>query len=117
MENRDQEIRPCVSCLYCIEELTSGKRIKCAVNPKVGREAEFDHLVKDGNGRVGRLLLFKECLRNKIVPFIITDEMKMFYYRGLHEGKSEPGFLVDTCLSAQDHFKKDLDYFKIPYIE
>ena len=69
----------------------------------------------DGNGRVGRLLLFKECLRNNIVPFIITDDLKLFYYRGLHEWKSERGYLLDTCLTAQDQFKAVLDYFRIPY--
>ena len=73
------------------------------------------HPFQDGNGRVGRLILFKECLRFGIVPFIIDDEMKMFYYRGLSEWKRERGYLVDTCLSAQDKFKKYLDYFKIPY--
>lgn len=69
----------------------------------------------DGNGRVGRLLLFKECLRNSIVPFIITDDLKMFYYRGLHEWKTERGYLLDTCLTAQDQFKAVMDYFRIPY--
>ena len=69
----------------------------------------------DGNGRVGRLLLFKECLRNNIVPFIITDDLKMFYYRGLHEWKSERGYLLDTCLTAQDQFKSVMEYFRIPY--
>ena len=69
----------------------------------------------DGNGRVGRLLLFKECLRNNIVPFIITDDLKLFYYRGLHEWKSERGYLLDTCLTAQDQFKAVMDYFRIPY--
>ena len=73
------------------------------------------HPFQDGNGRVGRLILFKECLRNNIVPFIISDEIKLFYYRGLKEWKSEKGFLRDTCLSAQDRFKTYLDYFKIPY--
>ncbi|MEG7531976.1 MAG: Fic family protein, partial [Hungatella sp.] len=76
---------------------------------------ESIHPFQDGNGRVGRLILFKECLRNGIVPFIIDDELKMFYYRGLQNWKSEKGFLTDTCLSAQDKFKKYLDYFRIKY--
>ena len=73
------------------------------------------HPFQDGNGRVGRLIMFKECLRSGIVPFIITDEMKMFYYRGLHEWGHTDGYLTDTCLSAQDQFKAVLDYFRIKY--
>ena len=73
------------------------------------------HPFQDGNGRVGRLLLFKECLRNNIVPFIIEDDLKMFYYRGLKEWQNERGYLRDTCLSAQDRFKRYLDYFRVPY--
>lgn len=73
------------------------------------------HPFQDGNGRVGRLLLFKECLKYNIVPFIIDDELKMFYYRGLSEWTRERGYLLDTCLTAQDKFKKYLDYFRIPY--
>ena len=76
---------------------------------------ECIHPFQDGNGRVGRLILFKECLRNGIVPFIIDEELKMFYYRGLSEWQRERGFLTDTCLAAQDKFKKYLDYFKIQY--
>lgn len=73
------------------------------------------HPFQDGNGRVGRLLLFKECLKHNIVPFIIDDDIKLFYYRGLFEWKNERGYLRDTCLSAQDKFKTYLDYFKIKY--
>ena len=76
---------------------------------------ESIHPFQDGNGRVGRLILFKECLKHNIVPFIIDEELKLFYYRGLHEWNVERGYLIDTCLSAQDKFKKYLDYFRIPY--
>ena len=71
------------------------------------------HPFQDGNGRVGRLLMFKECLANNIVPFIITDELKMYYYRGLREWGHVNGYLTDTCLTAQDQYKDLLEYFKI----
>lgn len=73
------------------------------------------HPFQDGNGRVGRLLLFKDCLKYDIVPFIISEELKMFYYRGLAEWPNERGYLRDTCLAAQDKFKTYLDYFRIKY--
>lgn len=78
-------------------------------------EFEKIHPFQDGNGRVGRLIMFKECLRNGITPFIIEDDIKEFYYRGLREWKKEPGFLIDTCLSAQDRFKVYMDYFQLKY--
>ena len=76
---------------------------------------ESIHPFQDGNGRVGRLLMFKECLKYNIVPFIIDEKLKMCYYRGLKEWKQEKGYLIDTCLTAQDQFKVYLDYFRIEY--
>ena len=73
------------------------------------------HPFQDGNGRVGRLIMFKECLKYNIVPFIIEDDLKMFYYRGLTEWETEKGYLRDTCLTAQDRYKAYLDYFRIGY--
>lgn len=73
------------------------------------------HPFQDGNGRVGRLIVFKECLKYNIVPFIIEDSLKLFYYRGLKEWDKEQGYLTDTCLSAQDKYKAYLDYFRIEY--
>ena len=73
------------------------------------------HPFQDGNGRVGRLIMFKECLKYNIVPFIIEDSLKLFYYRGLKEWDKEKGYLTDTCLAAQDRYKAYLDYFRIGY--
>ena len=73
------------------------------------------HPFQDSNGRVGRLIMFKECLKNNIVPFIIEDNLKLFYYRGLKEWNNEKGYLRDTCLTAQDKYKTWLEYFRIPY--
>ncbi len=73
------------------------------------------HPFQDGNGRVGRLIMFKECLKYNIVPFIIEDNLKLFYYRGLKEWDREKGYLKDTCLSAQDKYKAYLDYFRIEH--
>lgn len=76
---------------------------------------ETIHPFQDGNGRVGRLIMFKECLANGIVPFIITEDLKLFYYRGLKEWGHINGYLTGTCLTAQDNYKKLLDYFRIKY--
>lgn len=73
------------------------------------------HPFQDGNGRVGILLMFKECLKYNIVPFIIEDTLKLFYYRGLKEWNNERGYLRDTCLTSQDKYKAYLDYFRIGY--
>ncbi len=73
------------------------------------------HPFQDGNGRVGRLIMFKECLKHNIVPFIIEDNQKLFYYRGLKEWDNEKGYLTDTCLTAQDKYKTYLNYFRIAY--
>ena len=73
------------------------------------------HPFQDGNGRVGRLIMFKECLKYNIVPFIIEDNLKMFYYRGLKEWSVEKGYLIDTCLTVQNKYKLYLDYFRITY--
>lgn len=78
---------------------------------------ESIHPFQDGNGRVGRLVMFKECLANNIVPFIIDEDLRFFYYRGLREWPHVKGYLVDTCLAAQDKFKVMLDYFRIKYLE
>ena len=73
------------------------------------------HPFQDGNGRVGRLIMFKECLKYNIVPFIIEDNLKLYYYRGLKEWNREKGYLTDTCLAAQDKYKAYLDFFRIEY--
>ena len=75
------------------------------------------HPFQDGNGRVGRLIMFKECLKYNIIPFIIEDDFKLYYYRGLKEWNQEKGYLTDTCLAAQDKYKAYLDYFRIEYHE
>ena len=91
------------------------KKTKIDIDDLANFHYEFEsiHPFQDGNGRIGRLILFKECLKNNIVPFIITDEIKFYYYRGLDKWKKEKGYLIDTFLSAQDEFKKYMEYFKI----
>ena len=73
------------------------------------------HPFQDGNGRIGRLIMFKECLKHNFVPFIITDEVKLFYYRGISEWNNLKGYLTDTCLSCQEEFKAVLKKFEIPF--
>ena len=72
---------------------------------------ESIHPFQDGNGRIGRLIMFKECLKNNIIPFIIRDADKLYYYRGLKEYKNEKGYLIDTCLNAQDQYVKLIEYY------
>ena len=90
-----------------------GKRLDDIID--FHKRFEAIHPFQDGNGRVGRLVMFKECLANGIVPFIITDDLKMFYYRGLQNWPAISGDLRDTCLTAQDNYKALLDYFDIKY--
>ena len=71
------------------------------------------HPFQDGNGRVGRLIMFMECMANGHIPFIITDELKWFYYRGLQQWPDTKGYLRDTCLTAQDRYKAVMDYYRI----
>ncbi len=87
------------------------------IHDVIALHAEFEaiHPFQDGNGRVGRLVAFKECLHHGIIPFIIEDTKKSFYYRGLSEWKNEKGWLTDTCLDGQDAFIRLLDMLEIPY--
>lgn len=98
-----------------LEEYKALKKV--GLDEILGFHVKFEkiHPFQDGNGRVGRLIMFKECLKHGVVPFIIEDNLKMFYYRGIKEWDREQGFLRDTCLTAQDKYKAYLDYFRIEY--
>lgn len=98
-----------------ITEYSAKKDISIEDIIKFHHDFEKIHPFQDGNGRVGRLIAFKECLRFNVVPFIIEDSKKMFYYRGLKEWNSEKGFLIETCLDGQDTYKALLRYFDIPF--
>ena len=85
------------------------------INEIIEFHARFEkiHPFQDGNGRIGRIIAFKECLKNNIVPFVIMDKDKLFYYRGLKEyqNKTEKGYLIDTCLNAQDQYARMIEYY------
>ncbi|MBR3785176.1 MAG: Fic family protein [Firmicutes bacterium] len=108
-ENVGHEMKKMLDAYHSLEEVTLEDILDFHVN------FENIHPFQDGNGRVGRLIMFKECLKHNIVPFIIEDDLKMFYYRGLSEWERERGYLRDTCLTAQDKYKSILDYFRIKY--
>ena len=108
-EDVSKEIKSLLTWYNAVENVTLEDIIEFHVR------FEQIHPFQDGNGRVGRLIMFKECLKNNIVPFIIDENHKLFYYRGLKEWTRERGYLLDTCLSAQDIFKTRLDYYRIKY--
>lgn len=108
-----EEVHARMKALLSAYNAKSSKSLEAIID--LHQKFEAIHPFQDGNGRVGRLVMFKECLANGIVPFIITEELKLFYYRGLREWGHINGYLTDTCLSAQDNYKALLDYFRIRY--
>ncbi len=106
-ENVHTEMSKLLSNYYAKEQIT--------LNDIIAFHVQFEriHPFQDGNGRIGRLIMFKECLKHNIIPFIIDEKHKMYYYRGLKEWENEKGYLRDTCLSAQDEFAEILKYFRV----
>ena len=108
-----EDVRPAMQALLKEYNSIKSKSLENIID--FHQRFESIHPFQDGNGRVGRLIMFKECLAYGIVPFIITDELKFFYYRGLQQWNSVRDYLLDTCLAAQDNYKALLDYFRIKY--
>ena len=96
-----------------LEEYNTKKNVTIEDIIALHAEFEYIHPFQDGNGRVGRLIALKECLRHNVIPFIIEDSKKNFYYRGLKEWRNEKGWLTDTCLDGQDTFVRLLDMLEI----
>lgn len=114
-----ETVKPCEVAVKIKDLLTQyNSKAQITFDDILDFHVQFEkiHPFQDGNGRVGRLLMFKECLKYNIVPFIITDEIKLYYYRGLNEWKNERGYLRDTCLTAQDSMKQVLNKFCIDYV-
>lgn len=100
-----------------LETYNTKENIKIEDIIELHAEFEYIYPFQDGNGRVGRLVVLKECLKNNLFPFIIEDSKKGFYYRGLSEWRNEKGWLIDTCLDGQDTFIRLLDMLDIPHNE